>query len=534
MSALLYLVRKSLKNALLELLHHPGKLIAYVFIIAMMLFSGISATLGGAPEEGYRDIRMLEGIYLGVLLLLTAPTLLRGLRSGASFFNMSDVNLLFVAPISPKKILLYGLMRQMGATLLICFFLLSYGGMAISSFGIPVAMGVGLLIGLAAAIFLVQLLAMFLYSLVNGRPERIRAVKYTLYVVFLLILGYVGASIYLNGLSMESALAAISSPVLEYVPVLGWIKGLLFACLNGDMVHVLLFAVLLLAGAGVILLLFLRVDADYYEDVLENAENTYAMKEAAKSGNMDANMKLNPRKIRVGATGLRGGNGASAFFYKHLLEIRRRSRLIFLSGSSLLLVACCLGMAFIMKSSGDEDPMSPNMIMMIAAMMGIYLQFFMNATGEWSREMTKPYLFLVPVSPFLKLVWASLTSLIKPLADGLISYILCAVVVGAGPAVTVLCILMYMTFGWVFTASSILSERVLGGVANKGLLVVLYMLLLMALVAPGIIAGVVLGVLIEGMPKILMALPVIVWNILLTLAGYALSRNTLHNMEASQ
>ena len=56
----------------------------------------------------------------------------------------------------------------------------------------------------------------------------------------------------------------------------------------------------------------------------------------------------------------------------------------------------------------------------------------------------------------------------------------------------------------------------------------------MALVAPGIIAGVVLGVLIEGMPKILMALPVIVWNILLTLAGYALSRNTLHNMEASQ
>ena len=537
MSALLYVVRRSLRNAFLELLHHPGKLIAYLFIIALMLFSGISATLSGEPENGFSDIRMLEGIYLGVLLLVTVPMLLHGLRSGANFFNMSDVNLLFVAPKSPKKILLYGLVRQMGSTLLVCFFLLSYGGMAISRFGIPVAMGVGLLVGLAAALFLVQLLVMFIYSLVNGRQNRIRTAKYILYAVFLLILVYIGGSIYSRGLSMESAMAAISSPVLEYIPILGWIKGLLFACLAGDMLRIGLFAALLLLGSVLVVFLFLRVDADYYEDVLENAENTYAMKEAAKSGDIDAAMKMSSpnRKIKVGNTGLKGGSGASAFFYKHLVEIRRRSRLIFLSGSSFLLIACCVGMGLIMRASGDDgDPISPNIVMMIAAMMGIYLQFFLNAAGEWTREMTKPYLYLVPASPFLKLVWASLTSLLKPLVDGLIAYSLCAVVVGAGPAVTVLCFLMYVTFSWVFTASNLLSERLLGQMGNKGLIMVLYMLLLMLLAAPGIVVGVVLGTLIESMPKILMSLPVIAWNILLTLAGYALCRNTLHDMEAAQ
>ena len=237
----------------------------------------------------------------------------------------------------------------------------------------------------------------------------------------------------------------------------------------------------------------------------------------------------------MGSTGLKNGSGASAFFYKHLVEIRRRSRLVFLSGSSLLLIACCVGMALVMRAAGDDgEPMSPNIVMMVAAMMGIYIQFFLNATGEWTREMTKPYIYLVPASPFLKLVWASLTSLLKPLVDGTIAYILCAVAAGAGPAVTVLCVLMYTTFGWVYTASNLLSEKLLGQMSNKGLIMVLYMLLLMLLVAPGIIVGVVMGVLIPSMPQILMALPVIVWNTLLSLAGYAVCRNTLHDMEASK
>ncbi len=534
MSAILFMLRKSLKNALLDLVHHPLKLIVYLLVIGLLLFSGISSLFIGDIDTPLLDIRLLHGIYLGVLLLISLPTLLLGMKSGANFFSMSDVNLLFVAPISPKKILLYGLMKQMGATLLVCFFLLAYGGMAVDRFGISIPMALLLLLGLAASLFCAQLLTMLIYSFVNGNRTRIRAVKYALYALILAVIAYLGVTLYRAGLSLESVAAAISSPVLEFIPLVGWIKGLLFAVMVGEPLRALLFGGLLAAGIGLLLFLFIRVDADYYEDVLQNAETTYAVKEAAKSGDISAAMNMPNMKMRVKDTGLNGGWGPSAFFFKHLREIRRRSRLIFLSGSSLMLLAICVVMSVIFsRISDDGERMPANIAMMVVAMMGVYFQFFLSATGEWSRELTRPYLFLVPASPFLKLLLASLSSLLKPFVEGLLVYVVCAVIVGAGPLVTVFCLLLYVTFGWVFTASSLLSERLLGRMSNRSLIMVAYMLLLLVLIAPGIILGVVLGVAVPGISKVFMALPVILWNTLLALGCYALCRNTLHDMEVT-
>ena len=76
------------------------------------------------------------------------------------------------------------------------------------------------------------------------------------------------------------------------------------------------------------------------------------------------------------------------------------------------------------------------------------------------------------------------------------------------------------------------SDRLLGQVANRGLLMILYILLELLLVAPGLIVGIVLGVVFDGvMPGALMGAPVVVWNLLVSLGIYALCRNSLHDME---
>ena len=85
MSAIFYVLRKSLKNTLLELLHHPAKLILYLFVIFIVLASGISNMVSANGEGVLLDMRMLEGVYLGALLLVLIPTLLMGLRSGTTF-----------------------------------------------------------------------------------------------------------------------------------------------------------------------------------------------------------------------------------------------------------------------------------------------------------------------------------------------------------------------------------------------------------------------------------------------------------------
>ena len=79
--------------------------------------------------------------------------------------------------------------------------------------------------------------------------------------------------------------------------------------------------------------------------------------------------------------------------------------------------------SIVMMNSGDDgEPMSSSLIMMVATITSIYVLFFLNAAGPWSKEMMKPYLYMVPQSPFKKLFFASLTSLLTPIADGLVAF----------------------------------------------------------------------------------------------------------------
>ena len=530
MNALVYVLRKQLKNTLLDMLHHPAKLIAYAAIVAMLVFSGV-VNMANPPELGEAaDLRLLEGVYLGLLLLVALPSLLMGMRSGANLFTMGDVNLLFVSPLSPRRILLYGLIKQMGTTLLVTVMLLSYGGMAVNFFGISPGMAVLLLFGFALTVFLVQLLTMVVYSYTNGNPRRIRGVKIGLAAVLTALVASVGLPLYFQGFSAENAYAAISQPLLEWLPFLGWMKGLLFAVMEGNLPMILVFAALLLAGTGAAVLVFMRMDADYYEDVLQNAETTYEMKAAVKEGRT-ANVNLNAKTPKVRDTGIGRGWGASAFFYKHLREMKRRSRLVFVGGGTLWMLAGGIFMGLILSKAGGEDGLSPNIALMSVLIMCLYILLFTNAAGEWGRELSKPYIYLVPASPLKKLLWASLTSLLKPVVDGILVFTVVGVVVGAGAFTIAMSVLLYISFGALFTAANILSQRLFGVMANQGLLLILYMLVLTLLILPGLAAGIVAGVMLPQLPGAVMALPLAAWNLLVALGIYVLSRGSLHDME---
>ena len=97
-----------------------------------------------------------------------------------------------------------------------------------------------------------------------------------------------------------------------------------------------------MAGSFVLLLaLFRKSDADYYEDVLQSTETQFQARQAMKDGGRNAssmNAFRTDKKVRVGKTGLGGGWGADTFFYKHLCEARRRSRLVFLNTTTIIML----------------------------------------------------------------------------------------------------------------------------------------------------------------------------------------------------
>lgn len=180
MNAILFRVRRELKNNFLDLLRHPGRLAGYVVIVLLLLFSLLQSLMGPElPEQtpALQDFRLLEGIYLGVLLLLGLPTLLSGIKQGTTFFSMGDVNHLFCSPVSPKIIMAYGIVRQAAASLLVMLFLLFYGVMAMEAFGVTWQGILLMLVGLAVALVIFQILALAAFTFCSGRPGRTKGVK---------------------------------------------------------------------------------------------------------------------------------------------------------------------------------------------------------------------------------------------------------------------------------------------------------------------------------------------------------------------
>lgn len=533
MSPVLFLIRKNLKNSFLEMLHHPVKLITYVAVIALLGVSIIGNAMEPHKATMVMDIRILHGCYFAVLLFIGVMTLLNGLKSGTTFFSMSDVNLMFTSPLSPKRILAYGLVKQMGTSLLVMLFLLFYGPMLTNSFGVGLADVILLVLGLALLLFVVQIFALLIYSFSNGRPRRIRGVKFTIYGLVALLLCYVGNEILSNGSNLKAVYPAISSQQLEWFPIIGWIKGAVFGMINGNVMNTVVYMAITVAAVIIGITLFIKSNTDYYEDVLQSTENTDQLKKAMKDGNR-TNMAFSKNKhIQVRDIGINNGWGASAFFYKHIREAKRRSRLVFVNGSTLLLLIISLAMVlFIGKlSSGDKHPISVGMLMMIALAMTVYIQLFLNAAGDWSCELMKPTIYLVPETSFKKMIWASMTTILKPVIDGIIIFTVLCAVLHANPLTAIICALIYGSSGFLFTANGVLSQRLFGSMNKKGLLFLVYMLVLAIIAAPGVTCSILLAAFGNGLPGIVVGLPVVIWNIGISIGIFAACKNILDNME---
>lgn len=530
MKAILYLVRKEIKNSFLDMIRHPARLILYIGLIVLLGFSLF--TQGEAKKtRDYLDIRILEGAYFAIMLLISVPSILGGLKSGATFFKMSDVNFLFVSPISPKKILAYGLIKQMAATLLMMVFLLFYGGMTANMFGVAPWQIVALMAGIALLVFIIQIITLLIYSFTCSNQTRIRLVKGCMYAVFCIIAAII-LGLFLNGGSnIEALFAAIASPYLTYIPVIGWIKGMVFAIIYSNGIQTIIYAALnLLALVGSILL-FVRSNSDYYEDVLQSTETTFEMQKAVKEGRA-FNMKAS-KPAKVTDTGIDRGWGANAFFFKHLRQSKRKSRIPILGTSTLILLAGNIVFAIFLQSIGkaENDPMPIGILMAVCLVASAYVLFFFSAMGDLSMELTKPYIYLVPESSFKKLLWTSLTSILKPVIDAVLIFTILGIYVQAKPLTAVLCALVYASTGFLFMAGNILSQRVLGSMNNKGLIMIVYMVMLAILLSPGITCSAILYVSFPSLSGFFVGLPIVASNVLVSLGVIWACRNLLSTVE---
>ena len=167
---------------------------------------------------------------------------------------------------------------------------------------------------------------------------------------------------------------------------------------------------------------------------------------------------------------------------------------------------------------------------------GAYLQVFSVALGRITKELLKPYVYLVPAPPFQKLLCCLYEGLLKTVLEALIVFIPVAFILNLSWLEAVMCILARISCGALFLSCNVFVERFFSSVRIKALSFVLYVALLLVFLIPAICASILLPFLSgsASIANILAFLGIAAANFLVALAALFSSRNLLVYAELNQ
>jgi len=529
MKALAYLTLTQIKNRILSLKKKPGLLILYSVLTLIVVGSFVLMIIfsGETNAEKAADERIIYLIISALGLLFVYTFVTTGLSTGSSLFNMPDVGLLFVAPISSKKILFYGLLNTMGKSLLASVFIFYQIGNLRNVFDYGFKEIFILFIIYASMLVSCQLLAIGIYIFSNGNPSRknlVKAITYTLYAA--LVIAYLVIQRQQQTGLLETILRLVSSEGFAYFPVAGWSVMLFAGVAHNLPVKIIISVVLFLIMGAVIIILLTSGKADYYESVLVSTETSYQIRKAAREGRNVPQTNSKKIKVRDNAFGIGKGSRAMAIFYKHLLEHKRKSRLIFIDGYTVFMMIAA-GMAGYYFRTYALPELAYYGVLATA----VYFQYFLTVMGKLKQELTKPYIYLIPDSSLRKVFAASLSSLIKPCVDGCFIFGTLAAVSGHNLPECAFFALAYAASGAVFVGLTILYQRVLGGQLGTVLKVFIGMGLFSLVLGPAIAPSIVLAIILPDSLRFLCTLPYSVISILFAVLLFVACGNLIDKSE---
>jgi hypothetical protein len=519
-SALLFIIRKSVKNGLRELLKKPGKLVLYVLILVAIVGVALLSLVVSEEAQAPAPLFWFTGILFLFITLFVVITFINALSGGDAIFDMSDVNLLFVSPVNPRKTLLYGLVRMAKTAFIAAFFIL-FQATTLATFGVGYGGVLLTFAGFLIAMVALMLASLLIYSVTNGNPVRKRIVKCLVAALFLPLAVFVAVQYFSSGNIFAVMETAIASPFLRFVPVAGWTASGVTAFFAGEIATGLLFFGLdLLLCVGITAYILLS-NPDYYEDVLVATETAYEKKRAMADGNLGA-ATTSKRKITVSKTGIRG-LGATALFGKHMRESFRESRFGVLTLPSVLVIGGAIIITVFVRD------------LSVVLQILMWIQIMLIGTGKGLKETYSHYIYLIPESSFSKILWSNVEIMVRTLAESVLIFGIGGVIAGANLAYILACILVYTLFSLLLLGVNYLSMRFLGANISAGLLILFYYIAVILAMAPGLVAAIIIGSIIGGDAGFLVGILILSgWELAAGLGCFALSRGVLHNCDMAQ
>ncbi len=478
MKALIYLSAKKLKNGIIDFIKKPSRLIVTVLFVGLIIFSAVTST-SGSVHHYTRDINELYAIIFALYSLIFVLISKNGFYNGASMFTMQDINLIFTSPLKQNTVLSYGLIQQLGRSLMLGFFILFQSGTVCATYGVGFEVLVYILIGYGVTVFLSQMLAMVIYSFTSSDDKKRKTIKSIYYAV---IAGFAGYALYLciqdSGISLINLVSVTQHFAARFFPVSGMVSLAVCGAISGSVSKIAWGIVYCVAFWCLYILAIKFINSDYYEDVLQSTENSFSAIAARKEGKA---AETAPKNIKTGKTGITKGTGAAAIYEKHKIE-NRRSKKLLLPAASLVTVAFSVVTAFVFR----DEPIA-------VFGMNIYIMTMTVATGRWAKELSYPYIYLIPESSFKKLLYTLKSDIPSIIAESVLCivpmYFICYLTVTD----TIGMILARISFGLLIISVNLFVQKIFGVSDKKKLIVFIYFILIMVFSFPGILTAFAVG-----------------------------------------
>jgi len=523
MRSMTYLLTRSFKNQVKEIIKTPAKWITYLLGLAFVIFIVVSSFGAEIPMEpsnpGY-----LHAIIFGFFLFTFITSVWQGL-SGTSDYKMEDVNLLFVSPIEPRTILLYGIIKSVKTVIIGSWFVLFQSSWMRTGFGVTFD-GV-LRLWLAYVVFAIacSFLSILIYAFTAGNKKRAQLAKIIIAAVLLPML--IVTAINAIDAALAGIIISVNSPIFTWTPLVGWASAGAFYFTMGQLGSAGLFIGLTLLFTIACVLIVYIFNPDFYEHVMGITQTSFSNIQDMASGDMQSMVNTTNRKINVTKTGVSGW-GASAFFYKHLRESFRASRFGLWNFVSLFIIAAAVLWAVLNRANGDAG--GGHLFSMMISFASIKLFRFGN-----NRGMVETYshlIYMIPESPLKKWLYANLEGVFKDAVEALFIFIPAGIIMGSPIMMIVLCLINYIFFSYYYIGANSAFSRIERAFTKSIILQFLFLGLILLPLLPGVVLAVVLSGIISSTHAFIIGLLIFaLWQLFVGTICFLLGKGALHDTD---
>jgi hypothetical protein len=466
--------------------------------------------------------------------MMLAGSIVTGFKTGASMFEMSDINLTFTAPFPQQSVLIYGMLQSISKVLILCV-LLVWQSAALAIFGVDFRGILVLIILTFVFTMLLQFIQMAIYLFTVGNKKR-KILLGTLigacFVPLFIKAIYEIAMAIQTGAFGVAAERVINSKIFDFTPVLGWLSGaaaefsLELSFVDGYSGNLIYGGLLMLLLVGICVfcgVYIYKSKSDYYEDAIVAGETRFALQRDLAEGKATLATLGSNKKVKLKKTGV-GGLGASAMFHRQMRTAFRESLFGIWSPATIMQIVSVVGFTVAILSGG-EDELKPIVLVFLLGMMMLW-QVLLIGNGAGLLEQYMHYIFLIPESSIKKLIWSNIISIVQSGVTAAVIFIAVGVIVKASAGVVIACILTYVFFNFYLIGINYAFERL--KIGSKGLLIFLYFTASIVFLIPGIVGAAFVG----GITGITSGVAVLAgWEILAGFIFFLLAQGVLHDMD---